>query len=145
MDLVYKNAFSEVRYDKNTCIIWHRYFGKYTHELLVDSHKKVMLFVIDYPVKACFYDLRLMNESFLDSLVFLKNEYEPILKENGVKYSGFVMSSENYFVRISWEQMFGFLNSSIELNASDSIEKGIEWLEEKLKIRISTPEFLIQQ
>ncbi len=92
--IIYTDKISTIEYDKESQNITYVEHGFAKKELLIDQLRVVIEFSKTNPITSVIADFRKLQGSFKNVFSYLKEEYYPALKSQGLKSKAFIVSED---------------------------------------------------
>lgn len=92
--IIYKDKISTIEYDENNQNITYYEHGFANKELLIEQLRTVVEFSKSNPIHSVIADFRKLQGSFKNVFSYLKEEYYPALKSQGLRSKAFIVSED---------------------------------------------------
>ena len=128
--IIYKDKISTIEYDELSNNITYYEHGFANKELLIAQLRTVVEFSKTHPIYSVIADFRKLQGSFKNVFTYLKEEYYPALKSQGLRSKAFIVSEDIISNHLTNELVQDLKKQGISAAIFSTSEAAGQWVQE---------------
>ncbi len=131
MMIIYTDKISTIEYDPESHNITYFEHGFANKDLLLAQLRAVVEFSKTHPIHSEIADFRKLQGTFKNIFTYLKEEYYPALKSQGLKSKAFIVSEDIISNHLTKEMVVDLKNLGIHAAMFSTTKAAGEWVQER--------------